>query len=296
MRAAEEMASSSEDAETKLQTYRQQLAQVEAAIAQDPDNPEWSKLRQDLVEVIQLTSELAQVRATTVKDEELRTYSLGEKCQAIFEQDGSWYNAKIVSLAEDGYFVTFVGYGNTAQVDFNEVRQYQRPDTSGWQSGTECSAVHPSDGRWYDATLLEVRAATVVVNFKAETEQIEVDIDFCKMRKASDKRKAEEEAKAIAAAAASTAVPKSLEVQPDDSEEQALKKKKKLKMFKRQEKKEAEVVQGETRRSGWQNFSTKNKTIKKSKNNHDPNWDPTRDHGELAARVQMEKYSMNADR
>ena len=54
-----------------------------------------------------------------------------------------------------GESVTFVGYGNTAQVDFNEVRQYQRPDTSGWQSGTECSAVHPSDGRWYDATLLD---------------------------------------------------------------------------------------------------------------------------------------------
>lgn len=86
--------------------------------------------------------------APAVKDEELRTYSVGEKCQAIYEQDGQWYNAKIVALSEDGYFVTFLSYGNTAQVDFNEVRPYQRPDTSNWLRGSECTAIYPADSRW----------------------------------------------------------------------------------------------------------------------------------------------------
>ena len=111
-----------------------QLAQVEAAIAQDPGNREWTTLSNDLLEVIeQLTGELGQIKSSEsapAREVELRTYSVGEKCQAIFEMDGSWYNAKIVALAEDGYFVTFLGYGNTAQVEFNEVRPYQRPDTS----------------------------------------------------------------------------------------------------------------------------------------------------------------------
>jgi len=62
-------------------------------------------------------------------------------------------------------------------------------------------------------------------------------------------------------------------------------------MYKPQEKKEKEENQGEGRRSSWQNFAHKNKTVKKAKNGHDPNWDPTRDHGELAARMQMEKYA-----
>jgi hypothetical protein len=65
--------------------------QVEAAIEQDPTNREWTKLKADLLEVIQLTSELAQVKASSsnaVQDEELKTYSIGEKCQAIFEQEG----------------------------------------------------------------------------------------------------------------------------------------------------------------------------------------------------------------
>jgi len=62
-------------------------------------------------------------------------------------------------------------------------------------------------------------------------------------------------------------------------------------MFKRQEKKVQEEKSSDTRRSSWMNFSKKNKTISKSKNWHDPNWDPTRDHGELASRQQMEKYT-----
>ena len=100
--------------------------------------------------MIELTGELGQIKSSEsapAREVELRTYSVGEKCQAIFEMDGSWYNAKIVALAEDGYFVTFLGYGNTAQVEFNEVRPYQRPDTSLLKPGEEVSAVH-SDARW----------------------------------------------------------------------------------------------------------------------------------------------------
>jgi hypothetical protein len=43
-------------------------------------------------------------------------------------------------------------------------------------------------------------------------------------------------------------------------------------------------------RRSWQDFKGKNKTIHKSKNFHDPHWDPTRDHGELAARLAIDKF------
>mmetsp|Transcript_22157 Transcript_22157/g.47855 ORF Transcript_22157/g.47855 Transcript_22157/m.47855 type:complete len:292 (-) Transcript_22157:336-1211(-) len=281
------------DVQEKLKTYRQQLAQVEAAIAADPDNSEWTKLRNDLVEVIELTSELAQVKASSGagpsgEADEMRTFAVGEKCQAIYELDGQWYNAKVVALAEDGYFVAFLGYGNTAQVDFNEVRPYQRPDTHGWSAGTEVTAVHASDGRWYDAAVVDVRKNNVLVRFKGEHENAEVDVDFVKIKQTTVEKKREE---VKAEETSGPKLPKSLEVQPDDSEEAAEKKRKKLKMFKRQEKKDKEEKQGEGRRSTWQSFKKKNKVINKSKNFHDPNWDPTRDHGELAARQQMEKYT-----
>lgn len=107
----------------KLAEYRQQLAQVEAAIANDPDNLEWIKLRDDLIEVIELTSEIAETAESAGGSSAmgggavpLKKWAVGERCQAIFEQDGQWYNAKIVALSEDGYFVTYLGFGNTAQV------------------------------------------------------------------------------------------------------------------------------------------------------------------------------------
>jgi len=279
----------SDDPAAKLQTYKLQLQQVEAAIEQDPGNKEWAKLKADLLEVIQLTSELAQVKASTsnMREEELRTYSVGEKCQAIFEQDGQWYNAKIVALSEDGYFVTFLSYGNTAQVEFSEVRPYQRPDTSGWARGGECSAIYAADSRWYDAVLVEVKAASATIIFKGETDPTEVDIDFVRPKQAVERK--QQETKEVEAKAA--ALPKSLEIRPDDSQEAIEKKKRKLNMFKRQERKEKEEAHSDNRRASWNSFAKKNKTINKAKNHHDPHWDPTRDHGELAARVQMEKYT-----
>ena len=177
-------------------------------------------------------------------------------------------------------------------MEFNEVRPYVRPETSSWVAGLECSAVHSSDGRWYEGNLVEVREGTALIRFQGETETSEVELDFIRPKlsaAAERKRKAEEEE--AAAEEAKRAIPKSLEILPGDSEETIEKKKKKLKMFKRQEKKAALESLGEGRRSSWQAFKGKNKTIGKSKNFHDPRWDPTRDHGELAARLQIEKYS-----
>ena len=62
-------------------------------------------------------------------------------------------------------------------------------------------------------------------------------------------------------------------------------------MFKRQEKRDKEEKQSEERQTSWQRFANKNKTIAKSKNNHAPNRDPTRDHGEPAARAAYQKQN-----
>ena len=84
----------------KLEEYRNKLSQVEAAIAADPENPEWTKLRDDLNEVIELTSQLEQVQGSSAEHSHVETssFSVGEKCQAIYEQDGQYYNAKVLNL------------------------------------------------------------------------------------------------------------------------------------------------------------------------------------------------------
>ena len=136
----------------KLKVYEAQLATVDAAIAQDPSNDEWTRLKADLLEVIALTKQLCEASEEASESNpaaaintNLKSYTVGEKCQAVFEMDGQWYNAKVVALAEDGYFVTYLGYGNTAQVDFAEVRPYVRPDTSGWNRSAEIHAMVASE-------------------------------------------------------------------------------------------------------------------------------------------------------
>ena len=49
---------SSADLAEKLRTYGEQLAQVEQLLAQDPNNEQFKKLRQDLLEVTKLTEDL----------------------------------------------------------------------------------------------------------------------------------------------------------------------------------------------------------------------------------------------
>ena len=71
--------------------------------------------------------------------------------------------------------------------------------------------------------------------------------------------------------------------------EEAARKKRKLNMYKRQEKKRREEQSTEDRRSSWSQFSKKNKTVQRAKNSHDPNWDPTRDHGEIAAQLAIDR-------
>jgi len=279
-----------------MSDHHEQLAAVEAAIAKDPGNEEWQRLRADLLEVIQLKQQLSAVTgggeaaaamASSAAASELRSYSIGDKCQAVFEQDGQWYNAKIVALAADGYFVAYLGYGNTAQVDFAELRPYVRPDTSEWRTGIDVLAIAPSDGRWYEARIVAVKQAVATVRFVGESDVSEVELDAVRLPKkeASAQPTTTDEPKDDAAAK----LPKQMEVRPDDSEEVVARKKRKLNMYRRQEKKEKEEKHGDDRRSSWQNFSKKNKTVNKVKNNHDPNWDPTRDRGEIAARERIER-------
>jgi len=275
-------------------SHQEQLAAVEAAIAKDPGNEEWQRLRADLLEVIQLKQQLSAVTGEAAAASgsgaaavatELRSYSIGDKCQALFEQDGQWYNAKVVALAADGYFVTYLGYGNTAQVDFAELRPYVRPDTSEWRAGVEVLAIAPSDGRWYEARIVNVKQAAATVRFAGESDPHEVELDAVRLPKQpAAPAQPQPEAKDDGAK-----VPRQMEVRPDDSEEVVARKKRKLNMYRRQEKKEKEEKHGDERRNSWQSFSKKNKTVNRVKNFHDPNWDPTRDRGEIAARERIER-------
>lgn len=124
--------------ESDLNTYNLQLQQVEAALTTDPENEELLQLKQDLEQVIKLTSELISgtnddSRGET-QDEELeaayeekkkkkssrwgekapvlpvRPWQVGENCQAIYPEDGQYYNAVIQEINSDEVVIKFQGY------------------------------------------------------------------------------------------------------------------------------------------------------------------------------------------
>lgn len=116
------------DLQSTLQEYQIQLEQVEISLKSDPKNEEILKLKQDLQEVIKLTLELigetenetkeatnSPQRSTNIMStcKQIRWKS-GDKCLALWHEDGEYYPAVIDQVVEDGSCtVIFDGYSTT---------------------------------------------------------------------------------------------------------------------------------------------------------------------------------------
>ncbi len=107
-----------------LATYQLQLQQVEVALTADPDNQELIKLREDLLQVIQLTKDLISAQVGSVAGDEkpsepeassstaskrkfdnltpVKHWQVGEQCQALWSKDGLYYEARIDEITTDG--------------------------------------------------------------------------------------------------------------------------------------------------------------------------------------------------
>jgi survival of motor neuron-related-splicing factor 30 len=120
-----------------LETSQVQLAQVELALAADPQNAELSSLRSELMELIELTqAALSQaVSATLPKAGSSRktaaavsahAWTAGDDCMAKFSGDGSWYPARITSIGGSVenrvYSIVFKGYNTTELVKATEIK------------------------------------------------------------------------------------------------------------------------------------------------------------------------------
>eukprot|EP00053_Salpingoeca_punica_P005874 m.57092 g.57092 ORF g.57092 m.57092 type:complete len:218 (-) comp13435_c0_seq1:230-883(-) len=110
----------------ELQTFKEQLKQVEAALAADPSNAELKKLQVDLQEMIRLQMQLLNKPQPAAAGAQgaRKKWSVNDECEAVWAQDGNYYKAVIKSLSEDGTSATvqFVEYGNADIVLTNSLR------------------------------------------------------------------------------------------------------------------------------------------------------------------------------
>ncbi|XP_009341382.2 survival of motor neuron-related-splicing factor 30 isoform X1 [Pyrus x bretschneideri] len=138
---------------SSLSTYKDQLHQVKELLADDPANSEYADMARELNEVIALTEELLatakqnqnsglgfgtsdsaspslpQTQRNENDSGNISIYHdkfpVGTKVQAVWSEDGEWYDATIESLTPNGYFVTYESWGNKEEVDPDNVRPIQ---------------------------------------------------------------------------------------------------------------------------------------------------------------------------
>lgn len=138
-----------EELASNLSTYKDQLREVRKFIKEKKDDAgisEYVDMEKELQEVITLTEELlatanpsesaqndvglsppnysAGVHSEALDDlsQSHEKFAVGTKVQAVYSEDGEWYNATIEGLTPIGYFVSYEGWGNKEEVDPANVR------------------------------------------------------------------------------------------------------------------------------------------------------------------------------
>jgi len=123
-----------------LETYQVQLQQVEAALANDPDNDGLKDLHKELKELISLTEQALAQQSTAAtsssaagssKKQNAQSASgpqwkAGDECLAKYSSDGQWYPARIASVGGSVenrvYTVIFKSYNTTELVNSSSIK------------------------------------------------------------------------------------------------------------------------------------------------------------------------------
>eukprot|EP00056_Hartaetosiga_gracilis_P019626 m.15198 g.15198 ORF g.15198 m.15198 type:complete len:242 (-) comp7824_c0_seq2:369-1094(-) len=110
-----------------LASSKQQLLQVEAALLTNPDDVALKQLALDLNEVIALQTQLSNATSTAEKGDltSVGDWSVGDVCEAVWEQDGNYYSAEIVSFEAGGAtaHVKYTEYGDEGVVKIESLRK-----------------------------------------------------------------------------------------------------------------------------------------------------------------------------
>uniref|UniRef100_I1KNR5 Tudor domain-containing protein n=1 Tax=Glycine max TaxID=3847 RepID=I1KNR5_SOYBN len=139
-----------EELASNLSLYKDQLNQVRQLLNDDPSNSEYADMERELSEVIALTEELL----ATAKQNEIpappnaaaasptlsihndnqvldsssdhqEKLPVGTKVQAVWSEDGEWYDATVEAYTPNGYYVSYDNWGNKEEVDPANIRSIQ---------------------------------------------------------------------------------------------------------------------------------------------------------------------------
>ncbi|CAE6968809.1 smndc1 [Symbiodinium natans] len=272
---------SAEELLTKLDTYREQLAQVEEALEQQPDEPSLVKLKNDLTEVIVLTEDLVKYQAAAPTEAEtgaetagrasapplpqpttrsvgksVHTALVGRTCEAFFEQ--KWYNGEIKSVRRDERgqercMVEFIGFSNSREFKVTDVRLLRPPHPAQCQPGTKCQAIFPEDGLWYDCVITEQTEKGYKITFMDYGSRAEVRFDQIRLQTSGKVGQQKRTIKEVTTPAGYK-IPESMQIQKTDTEDIIEAKRRKITAIKKQQRADKLEHEHVKQQSNWQKF------------------------------------------
>lgn len=240
-----------EELQASLTSHQAQLKHVEGLLALDPGNAEYEEVRRGLQEVIGITVDLlsSAQQAGAEGFEELSAYNstvldahsnaqqvpavageisdglaIGTKVQAVWSEDGEWYDGTIEAITPFGYLISYDGWGNKEEVDFENVREVLN-DVGNAEGSTLLRAEEEAE-----ATRLAIKRKI------AESAGVEV---------------------------LPRGLPPKLRIQPEDPEDVRAAKKKKIHAFKSRMRFEQLEIAQNKRQNAWQQFQSSKSSSKK---------------------------------
>ncbi|WOL11526.1 hypothetical protein Cni_G20289 [Canna indica] len=183
-----------EELASNLSTYKDQLREVRKLLADDPGNSEYADMEKELEEVIALTEELlatgkptdadqldtdashegqfgvaSHSKASTEHSQPYELFTIGTKVQAVWSDDGEWYDATIEAITPNGYCVSYDGWGNKEEVDPANVRPIEEVDAL-LEAEKEAEATRQAIKR-------KIAQAAAITDFQARTLPTKLRID-----------------------------------------------------------------------------------------------------------------------
>lgn len=237
-----------------MASYREQLEQIDAVLLADPTNETLAKLRQDIVQVIQLTSELLSVTvgggASAQPDAKdlLKDYEAGDIVMAYFEKDNTFQPAEIDAVTSEGNFaITWLGFpSSSSEVIPDKIKRFEGNNFS---VGDKVMAIFSGDSLWYEATVGRVFDDGYDVTFDKFGNNDRMQKTHVKAKIESKEEKKRK--------LTIREVPDTLKIVPTDSDAVKATKKKKIKQIKSHNRSVEKDLLQNRRQNNWQSFQAK---------------------------------------
>eukprot|EP00656_Telonema_subtile_P016853 TRINITY_DN18933_c0_g1_i1.p1 TRINITY_DN18933_c0_g1~~TRINITY_DN18933_c0_g1_i1.p1 ORF type:complete len:318 (+),score=89.42 TRINITY_DN18933_c0_g1_i1:147-1100(+) len=238
--------------QARIATFKEQLQQVESALALDPDNEQMVKLRIDLLQVIELTTELLASTAQQgepMPDEPEQGHEVGDIVSAWYQASESWEAAEIDAVTSEGnYAITYIGYpSDSAEVTPTQVTRFK---PVAFDIGDKIMAVWEKDGTWYQAVVKAQEPTGYKVMFEKYGLMSVVPPTHVKAKREKVGGKRQRGIREV---------PDNLKVLLTDSEEVKNQKRKKVKAIKTANRNFEKDEEQNARQNTWRSFQSKPK-------------------------------------